>query len=164
MLAHSAVVGLRGWHSWQCPSTLGTISLLRCQSQPTLITFKFTELYWQDVCGHCCSPSCWETKYNADLSQGSGFSIVPVQVHFSVRSEKCNRKMWVCFLYVLISVFDFVCFSGLLLMSCHILLLTSAVCSMLQLNSAGHLVISCPFKYLKENSSGDSYSIKTLSL
>ncbi len=91
-LARSAVVGLRGWHSWQCPSTLGTIALLPSQSQPTLITFKFTKLYWQDERGHCCLPSCWENKYNADLSQGSGFPVDPVQVRCSVMSEKCTRK------------------------------------------------------------------------
>lgn len=91
-LACSAVVGLWGWHSWQCPSTLGTISLLLCQSQPTLITFKFTKLYWQDERGHCCLPSCWENKYKADLSQESGFPVDPVQVHFGVMSEKCTKK------------------------------------------------------------------------
>lgn len=92
-LACSAIVGLRGWHSWQCQSTLGTIFLFPCQSQPMLITFKFTKLYWQDEGGQCCSLSCWETKLNADLSQGSGFPIVPAQVYFNVKSENvCARR------------------------------------------------------------------------
>lgn len=109
-LACSAVVGLWGWHSWQCPSTLGTISLLLCQSQPTLITFKFTKLYWQDERGHCCLPSCWENKYKADLSQESGFPVDPVQVHFGVMSEKCTRKkreLVFCFLFSVPPFFPF---------------------------------------------------------
>lgn len=83
-LDRSAIAGLRGWHSWQCQSTLGTSFLFPCQSQPTLITFKFTKLYWQDERSHCCSLSCRETKLNADLC---GSPIVPVQVYFNVKSE-----------------------------------------------------------------------------
>jgi len=87
-LARSAVVGLGGWHSWRRPSTLGTISLVPCRSQPTLVTFKFAKLYWRAERGHCGLPSRWETKYNADLSRARVFSNVPAPVNFSVTSGK----------------------------------------------------------------------------
>lgn len=152
-LACSAVVGLWGWHSWQCPSTLGTISLLLCQSQPTLITFKFTKLYWQDERGHCCLPSCWENKYKADLSQESGFPVDPVQVHFGVMSEKCTRKkreLVFCFLFPLFFP------SGLDENALDVNLLISLSAShksadMLRLHNAGRLVVPSSWK---KNSSG----------
>lgn len=107
-MACSVIVRFRGWHSWHRQNTLGTIFLLLCQSQPTLITFKFTKLYWQHERSHCCSPTCWETKYNADLSQGSGFPVAPVQVRFNVKCEKCARKNTTLF-----SVTPFLRVSGL---------------------------------------------------